>query len=271
MTTYYKRKLTQVLKGTSDMAFKRRAIRIIEELELQAGDEILDAGCGWGNFLDVLTRLGLRLKLAGIDIDEGSLITAKKILKGTGVKLFKADIAKKLPFKSNSFDGVIMSEVAEHLPDDKGGLSEVYRVLKRGGRFCFTVPNKNYPFLWDPVNWVSEHFFSRHIKEGFWAGIWSNHLRLYSPSEARKLLEQAGFRIEKVESLTWWAIPFNHNLLYGGKLERLPSGLSNYLAKQMEESRFNNFALRVLNFNDKLNDLIKTRNVGVGVFIKAVK
>ena len=48
--------------------------------------------------------------------------------------------ALNLPFPDDSFDVVIISEVMEHIPDDKGVLAEMVRVLKPGGRIAITVP-----------------------------------------------------------------------------------------------------------------------------------
>ena len=92
---------------------------------------------------------------------------------------------KRLPFKAEFFDKVMMSEVAEHLPDDVKGLKEVKRLLKKAGILILTVPNHNYPFFWDPLNWTLEHFWGTHIKSGFWSGLWNQHLRLYKPDEIK--------------------------------------------------------------------------------------
>lgn len=45
-----------------------------------------------------------------------------------------------LTFPDQSFDVCTSTEVFEHVADDRRGLSEIYRVLKRGGVFVFTVP-----------------------------------------------------------------------------------------------------------------------------------
>jgi SAM-dependent methyltransferase len=45
-----------------------------------------------------------------------------------------------LPYAANSFDLVVHSDTLEHVPDPLLALREVYRVLNRGGRTCFTVP-----------------------------------------------------------------------------------------------------------------------------------
>lgn len=48
-----------------------------------------------------------------------------------------------LTFHDNYFDLVTSTEVFEHVPDDIKGFNEVYRILKKGGHFIFTVPLSN--------------------------------------------------------------------------------------------------------------------------------
>jgi SAM-dependent methyltransferase len=45
-----------------------------------------------------------------------------------------------LTYPDSSFDLVTSTEVFEHVPDDSRGFREVYRILKPGGIFVFTVP-----------------------------------------------------------------------------------------------------------------------------------
>lgn len=218
-------KLEQLLSNVGDMSLKRRGRMMIEALKLKEGDKVLDIGCGDGFFLHLMSNLGLKLNLIGIDYDRQGLMRAEKNLESSSVKIKQADLMKQLPFKDNTFSSAIMSEVAEHLPDDKKGLREVYRVLKPGGRLAMSVPNANYPFLWDPVNRILEDVFRTHFKSGFWAGIWNEHIRLYTPQQINKVVKSAGFKVEKVACLTHYCLPFNHYLLnlaarmlYGGKM-----------------------------------------------------
>ena len=51
----------------------------------------------------------------------------------------KADICD-LPFKDDSFDVVFCNHVLEHIEDDKKAMSELYRVLKKGGLGIFQIP-----------------------------------------------------------------------------------------------------------------------------------
>jgi SAM-dependent methyltransferase len=43
-------------------------------------------------------------------------------------------------FPSEHFDFILSSDVLEHVPEPQKALSEIYRVLKPGGKFIFTVP-----------------------------------------------------------------------------------------------------------------------------------
>jgi SAM-dependent methyltransferase len=54
----------------------------------------------------------------------------------------KADILD-LPFDDESFDVVICNHVLEHIEDDKKAMSELYRVMKKGGWGILQVPMKN--------------------------------------------------------------------------------------------------------------------------------
>ncbi|MCL5073873.1 MAG: class I SAM-dependent methyltransferase [Actinobacteria bacterium] len=172
-----------------------------------------------------------------------------------------------------------MSEVAEHLPNDVKGLKEVLRILKPGGVLALTVPNANYPFLWDPVNWLLERIFKTHVKSGFWAGIWNQHIRLYKPQQIRDALEKAGFYVSKVEVQTKWCLPFNHYLINIGarmlKAQMLPNNLRSQVNKFEEfDSKQRSFIPKLYfgmaefadSFNKKNNS-----NVGMTIFVKAEK
>ncbi len=67
-----------------------------------------------------------------------------KNLKDQKIRLIFSD-AKKLPFKSNSFDKVIASEVLEHIDNDMEVVKEVKRVLKPKGIFVH-IPTMDKQF-----------------------------------------------------------------------------------------------------------------------------
>lgn len=270
-------RLESLLENTGDMALKRRARNIIMGLNLNKDDTILDVGCGDGYYLHILTNLGISLNLFGVDIDEVGLDKARDNLK-RNISLRKADLMKRLPFKSKTFDKIVMSEVAEHLTNDLYGLKEVWRILKPGGILILTVPNQNYPLFWDPINWVFEHFFKYHIKSGFFSGIWNQHIRLYTQAEIEKVSKKAGFELLDIKSLTYWCLPFNHYIVnfvarvlaHGNLSAKNKMSLSKY-SKKPNRPVLLNITFALVNLLDRLNDFWQPKNCGVSVYVKLKK
>lgn len=275
LSMHIKVNLDKALAKVGDMALKHRAKRIILGLNLQDGDEILEIGCGNGYYLSLLNRLGTHFKLTGLDNDKHSLADAVRFVGNKKVKLIYG-FAEKLPFINKSFDKIVMSEVIEHVRDEKLALKEAFRVLRNGGILTLTTCNIDYPFLWDPINWILQHIFGTHIKSGFWAGIWNQHERLYKKNRIEKLIEEAGFKIDSSEALTGWCLPFNHyivnfvaRLIYSRKL---PEYFSSSLNKFRNDKQIAPLKIifGLVNFYDKLNDLMP-RKIGVSIFVKVKK
>jgi len=98
-------------------------------------------------------------------------------------------------------------------------------LLKPGGVVAITVPNANYPFWWDPINRTLETAVHAHIGRGPLAGIWANHVRLYTAEQLRRAALAAGFVVEQERAFTHYSFPFIHNLVYGLGKPLLESGL----------------------------------------------
>jgi ubiquinone/menaquinone biosynthesis C-methylase UbiE len=274
-----KNKLSDLLENTGDMALKRRARKVIEKLNPQPKDKILEVGCGDGYYLHLLSSLEISdMSLTGVDIDKDALKSAKNNFKGKKIKLLYADVEDKLPFSANSFDKVVVSEVCEHLKDDVKGLREIKRVLKKGGTCIVTVPNHRYPLLWDPVNWILEKLTGKHIEKGFFAGLWNQHKRLYTPKQIEKAVKKSGFSLKHKEAITWWCLPFNHyivnltaRMIHSGKLSSQMKAAVNKYETKAKRPMFLDLAFSLVNMVDKLNDIIPIRNSGVGIFVLSEK
>jgi ubiquinone/menaquinone biosynthesis C-methylase UbiE len=201
----------RLLRGEADIAFRRRAATIVEYLDPQPEDRILDAGCGLGFYLVLLDRVS-RSHVAGLERDGGRLRAALGP-DGTKAGLFQGDVSA-MPFADASFDKLIVSEVLEHLADDRAALAESLRVLRPGGVLAISVPNKHYPFLWDPLNFSRECLGLGHFRHEPWSGIWTDHRRLYEPDGLSKLVAEAGFSVTDVHLETRYSPPFAHHLVY---------------------------------------------------------
>jgi SAM-dependent methyltransferase len=216
--------IAQMVRNEADMAYRRRVQTIFEWLAPQDGDHILDGGCGRGFYLKFVRHI-CQADLTGIELELPYLRLAKKALAGQAhVTLINGSLYN-LPFPTGTFDKAILSEVLEHVDDDVRALQSVARVLRPGGLIAITVPNANYPFWWDPINKTLEALFKTHIQHGLLAGIWANHVRLYTRDRLCKAVSGAGLEIADERSFTHRCFPFIHNIVYGFGKTVLEAGL----------------------------------------------
>ena len=131
---------------------------------------ILDVGCGTGANLLLLSKYG---DAEGVDVSDDALAFCRE----RGLEQVTKGAGEELPHADNTFDLVTAFDVVEHMDDDLAGLREMYRVLRPGGHALLFVPT--FMFLWGLQDDVS------------------NHRRRYRLAELRRVLEQAGFEIER--------------------------------------------------------------------------
>lgn len=95
----------------------------------------VELGCGTGEFTEDLARTGA--SVAAIDVSPELLAAAKT--RGTAARFLIAD-ATALPFGDASLDAVVGSSILHHV-ELGPAVAEMRRVLRPGGRACFTEPN----------------------------------------------------------------------------------------------------------------------------------
>jgi 2-polyprenyl-3-methyl-5-hydroxy-6-metoxy-1,4-benzoquinol methylase len=110
---------------------------LLEQIKQLKPESILDVGAGEGFTLEMIRLSKVTKKIEGIEYMDEAINLGKKI--NPKVKIKKGDIYK-LPYKTNSFDLIICTEVLEHLENPKKALTELKRVAKK--YIILSVPNE---------------------------------------------------------------------------------------------------------------------------------
>ncbi len=205
------------IQAEIDPAYSIRAEFIFREIVQRRPRVVLDIGCGRGFYTKLLSMLPYECTIYGIDLSAEHLMQAQSVLVENEDRVFlQESSAYALPFADNSVDLVICSEVLEHLNEPDLAVTEIRRVLKVGGRVLFTVPCEDFPFLWDPLNWILMRSFGTHVhKDIHWlAGIWADHEKLYSKTTLSKLIDPH-FHVHRIDGIVSHCWPFTHFLIYG--------------------------------------------------------
>lgn len=156
-------------------------------------EKVLDLGCGDGRLTNQLTKIFL--EGVALDFSENMLKVAKKRAEDSGrAKLgYICASAQKLPFKDNSFDVVVSSELIEHVPGPEKVILEINRVLDSKGHLYLTTPNPYaiHTYLDKLAGKQDLDKKSYSVHEG---KVYDEPI---SPRLLRNMIEKGGFRIIK--------------------------------------------------------------------------
>ena len=165
MKTFYEDVWAELPDDPTPWAWERRRALLLAEA--QAGERVLDLGCGAGRFVAALRDAGA--DPVGVELAEGALERARRNAPGADLRALGEEGA--IPLEDASVDLVWCSEVLEHVPDTAGVLSEARRVLRTGGRLLVTTPSHDLPrrvaialLRWEPhFDPLGQHvrFYSR--------------------------------------------------------------------------------------------------------------
>jgi demethylmenaquinone methyltransferase / 2-methoxy-6-polyprenyl-1,4-benzoquinol methylase len=126
--------LNRFLSAGIDVSWRKKAIKELVSIHPK---KILDVATGTGDFAMTSYKILNPEKITGIDISEGMLDIGRKKIKNlrleSYIQLLKGD-SEAIFFEDGSFDAVTVAFGVRNFENLEKGLSEIYRVLKPGGK-----------------------------------------------------------------------------------------------------------------------------------------
>lgn len=140
------------------------------------GEKILDVGCGGGGNMARILKRFPHCVVDGADISETSVCKSRDVVCkfSSRSEVRQGDVAD-LPYENDSYDVVLSFESVYFWQDPVKGMTEIFRVLKDGGRVLIAVE------MCDPQK----------------AKMWSDRcagMTVYTPQQLEGFLRKAGFR-----------------------------------------------------------------------------
>jgi ubiquinone/menaquinone biosynthesis C-methylase UbiE len=154
-------------------------------LEAQPKGALLDIGCADGTTTAEIKKAFPHLKVTGLDYYKEAINFAKKTKPHIN---FVIGDAHNLPFKGASFDTVTIIETLEHLLKPELVLSEVRRVLKKGGTLIIGQDTDSFLFK---IVW----FLWTKAKGSVWQ---NSHISCMRPKKLQGLVKKSGFQIKDI-------------------------------------------------------------------------
>jgi 2-polyprenyl-6-hydroxyphenyl methylase/3-demethylubiquinone-9 3-methyltransferase len=134
--------------------FKRK---LLNELNIDPqGKSALEVGCGGGILTEEIALMGF--DVTGIDPSERSIKAAAGHANASGLRIsYEKGMGEALPYRDDAFDIVFCCDVLEHVRDVPKVISEISRVLKPGGFFCYDTLNRTLLSKLVAIN-ISQHW-----------------------------------------------------------------------------------------------------------------
>lgn len=154
-------------------------------------DSILDAGCGEGFTMEKLAKFSVGKKIEGIEYSEKAISFGKKLFPNL---VFKQANIYDLPYKDNSFDLVVCTEVLEHLEDPAKAIREMLRVSQK--YLIISVPN-------EPFFMLSNFLRGKNLSR---LGNDKEHINHWGIFSIKTFLEKNGLKIKQIKYPFPWTI-----------------------------------------------------------------
>jgi len=192
---------------------------------------VLDYGCGWGIFSEMIANKGCRVD--AIDLDKYSIEIAKEFIKENNSLTFNHISINSI--EDEKYDCVISSQVIEHTHNPGNYLMECNRVLKKDGILIISLPNNITPnqILTQLINWNIK--FAQFFENYNYLKM-HDHIQAWDPFSFMRLLNSMGFEFVSVDFIE--GLPFPKNKYF--RLFEIPriNNLSRTMVFKVQKKRF---------------------------------
>ena len=183
---YWAQRWGQIPADGGDLNLDRYPGKFAEQIMALTDGPVLEAGCGAGRVLLHYHRQ--RRPIIGLDFIEIALTKIRDI--EPEVPLCTADTTS-LPFGDGSFSAVLAFGLYHGLENNiEGALAETRRVMQSSGWLCVSMRADNLQNR--VIDWMAERKAPKATERHF-------HKVNYTRKEFVKLLEEAGFNVQRVE------------------------------------------------------------------------
>jgi len=162
--------------------------------------KILDIGCGKGIITNLIRQVYPNSEITGLDYSLSAINYASKKFPSIDFIVSDANI---LPFKTNTFDLVIMNNIFEHIVSPISVILNVNKVLKKNGYLIISTPNRYRLssllscLTGNKVNLIS-----------------LNHITEYSIGQIVEILKYTGFKLNEIKTVKLKQEKLKHRFIY---------------------------------------------------------
>jgi dolichol-phosphate mannosyltransferase len=145
--------------------------------EALSSPRLLDIGCAHGFMLEAARQRGWRA--SGIEISPAASVARQR-----GFVVYDRPL-EDLKIPDGTFDAITAIDVLEHIPDIRGFMAELYRILKPGGALLIVTP--------DVGSWVAK------TMRDMWPHYKTEHLFYFTKRSLSMFLRRKGFRVRRIQ------------------------------------------------------------------------
>lgn len=175
-----------------DVLLRKTVDYLFEASGSPSFEHVLEVGCGRGSGIGEIARKFRPSAMDAFDLDEAQVALARRRLAsldriGVPVKLWVGD-TERIAADDGCYDAVFEFGILHHVPNWRGALSEIHRVLKPGGLFLFEELSSEF---FDDLPVVSA--LLRRFTEHPWE-------TMFNYGAFRRGLEEAGFEVRALRA-----------------------------------------------------------------------